>query len=68
MRTSVSDLRMPVPIILLVCECLLWYQAYILWVELVHRASARVEVVCILFQNFVNPLWASFTAKETTMS
>ena len=35
---------------------ILWYQAYILWVELVHRASAGVEVACILFQNFVNPL------------
>ena len=28
---------------------LLWYQVYILWVELVHRASAGVEVACILF-------------------
>ena len=32
--------------------------------ELVHRASAGVEVACILFQNFVNPPWAEETTKS----
>ena len=46
---------------------ILWYQAYILWVELVHRASTGVEVAYILFQNFINPFLALITAKQRSL-
>jgi hypothetical protein len=45
----------------------LWYQAYILWVGLVHQASAGVEMAYILFQNFINPPSASITAKQRSL-
>ena len=41
---------------------LLWYQVCILWVELVHRASAGVEVACIL--ELYNPPGADETTKS----